>query len=196
MTTGMDAISEAVLRKVRAEADGIVADAKAKADETVATARRQYDARLHAEHSRLVEEAKVEASRIAAQAAIAARGELAKAKAVVVEEVFSAAKAALAGTAGTPEGLRALIEEGIETLGRDKVRLIVSPRDAAAARALVASDRKLGERVAEVKEAAMDGGAIVEDPAGVVRVDNSSETRLAMARPAMLVEIGSTLLKS
>jgi V/A-type H+-transporting ATPase subunit E len=194
--TEMDKISEAVLRKVHAEAEGIVADAKAKADEALAAARKQRDARLDRERSRLLDEAKVEAARIAAQASIAARGELAKAKAAVVDEVFSASKAALAGAPGAPEGLRALIEEGIATLGRDKVRLIVCPRDAAAARALVGADRKLGERVVEVKEAAMDGGVIVEDSAGIVRVDNSYETRLAMARPAMLVEIGSGLLKS
>ncbi len=194
--TEMDKISEAVLKKVHVEAEGIIADARAKADDAVAKARKQRDARLDRERSRLLEEARVEASRIAAQAAIAARGELAKAKAAVVDEVFSAARAALAGPPGAPEDLRALIEEGIATLGRDKVRLIVSPRDAAAARALIGADRNLGERVAEVKEAAMDGGTIVEDLTGTVRVDNSYETRLAMARPAMLVEIGNGLLKS
>jgi V/A-type H+-transporting ATPase subunit E len=196
MTTGMNAISEAVLRKVRAEAEGIVADAKAKADETVAKACAQRDARLAAERSRLVEEAKVEAARIVAQSAIASRRELLAAKAMIVEEVFSATKDALAGAAGAADDLRSLIEEGITTLGQDKARVIVSARDAAAVKAMVAADRKLGARVAEVKEAAIDGGAIVEGLAGTVRVDNSYGTRLAMARPAMLVEIGSTLLKS
>jgi vacuolar-type H+-ATPase subunit E/Vma4 len=196
MTTGMDAISEAVLGKVRAEAEGIVADAKAKADEAVGKARTQRDARLAAERSRLVEEAKVEAARIAAQAAIAARGELAKAKAVVVEEVFSASKAALAGSPGAADELRLLIKEGIATLGLDTARVIVSARDVAAVKAMLGSDRELGGRIAEVKEAAIDGGAIVEDLAGKVRIDNSFGTRLAMVRPAMLVEIGSTLLKS
>jgi V/A-type H+-transporting ATPase subunit E len=192
----MDAISEAVRRKVRAEAEGIVADAKAKADETVAKACAQRDARLAAERSRLVEEAKVEASRIAAQSVISSRRELLAAKAAIVEEVFSAAKDALAGSAGAADDLRPLIEEGIATLGRDKARLIVSARDLAAVKAMVEADRKLGARIAEVKEAAIDGGAIVEDLEGSVRVDNSYGTRLAMARPAMLVEIGSTLLKS
>ena len=192
--TEMDKISEAVLRKVRLEADGIVADAKAKADETVAAARAQREVRFRAERSRLVEEAKVEASRILAQSAISSRRELLTAKAAIVEEVFSAATAALAG--GAVGELRPLIEEGIATLGLDKARVIVSARDVAAVKAMVASDRQLGDRIAEVKEAAIDGGAIVEDPAGSVRVDNSYGTRLAMVRPAMLVEIGSTLLKS
>jgi vacuolar-type H+-ATPase subunit E/Vma4 len=196
MTTGMDAISEAVLRKVRAEAEGIVADAKAKADEAVAKACAQRDARLAAAHARLVDEAKVEASRITAQAAIGARAQLAKAKAAIIEEVFAAAKAVLAGSPGAADDLRALIEEGIATLGRDTSRVLVSARDVAAVKAMAASDRGLGARIAEVKEAAIDGGAIVEDPAGSVRIDNSFGTRLAMARPAMLVEIGSTLLKS
>lgn len=195
MTTGMDGIAEAVLRKVRAEADGILADAKAKADETVAKACAQRDARLAAERARLLEEAKIEAARITAQSAISSRRELLAAKAAIVEEVFSAAKDALTGAPGSPQELRSLIAEGLATLGRDKARVLVSGRDLAAAKEMLAADRELGERVAEVNEAPIDGGAIVEDPAGSLRVDNSYATRLAMLRPTMLVEIGSTLLE-
>jgi len=195
MATGIDGIAEAVLRKVRAEADGILADAKAKADETVAKACSQRDARLAAERTRLLEEAKVEAARITAQSALSSRRELAAAKAAIVEDVFAAAKDALAGAAGSPDDLRSLIAEGLATLGRDKARVLVSARDLAAVKKLVAADRELGDKVAEVKEAAIDGGAIVEDPAGSLRVDNSYATRLAMLRPTMLVEIGSKLLE-
>ena len=196
MKTGMDSIAEAVLRKVRAEAEGILADAKVKADEAVAKACAQRDARLAAERSRLLEEAKVEAARIAAQSAISSRRELLAAKSAIVEEVFAAAKDALAAVAGSTDDLRSLITEGLATLGRDEARVLVSARDLAAVKAMAASDRELGARIAEVKEAAIDGGAIVEDPVGSVRVDNSYSTRLAMVRPGMLVEIGSTLLKS
>jgi V/A-type H+/Na+-transporting ATPase subunit E len=196
MATGMDSIAEAVLRKVRAEAEGILADANAKADEAVAKARAQRDARLAAERTRLLEEAKVEAARIMAQSALSSRRELLAAKAAVVEEVFSAAKAALAASAGSADALTSLIAEGVARLGREKARVLVSSRDLAGVTVMVRADRELGARVAEVKEAAIDGGTIVEDPAGSLRVDNSYATRLAMARPAMLVEIGSTLLKS
>jgi len=196
MATGMDGIAEAVLRKVRAEADGILADAKAKADAAVAAACAQRDARLAAERTRLLEEAKVEAARITAQSAISSRRQLLAAKSAIVEEVFSAAKDALAGSAGSPDELASLIAEGVAALGREKARVLVAARDAAAAKKLVAADRALGERVAEVKEAPIDGGAIVEDPAGSLRVDNSYATRLAMLRPTLVVEIGSTLLGS
>jgi V/A-type H+-transporting ATPase subunit E len=196
MTTGMDGIAEAVLRKVRAEAEGILADAKAKADETVAKACSQRDARLAAERTRLVEEAKVEAARVTAQSALASRRELAAAKAAIVEEVFAAAKDALTKAAASPDDLASLIAEGLATLGRDKARVLVSARDVAAVKKLLTADRELGEKTAEVKETAIDGGAIVEDPAGTLRVDNSYATRMAMLRPTMLVEIGSTLLKS
>lgn len=195
MTTGMDGIAEAVLRKVRAEAELILADAKAKADETVAKAGSQRDARLAAERARLVEEAKVEAARITAQSALSSRRELAAAKAAIVEDVFVAAKDALAGAPGAPADLASLIAEGLATLGRDTARVLVSARDLAAVKKLIAGDRELGGRIAEVKEAAIDGGAIVEDPAGTLRVDNSYATRMAMLRPTMLVEIGSKLLE-
>jgi V/A-type H+-transporting ATPase subunit E len=195
MATGMDGIAEAVLRKVRAEAEGILADAKAKADEAVAKARSQRDARLAAERARLLEEAKVEATRIAAQSAISSRRELLAAKSAIVDEVFSAAKDALANDPGSADDLRSLIADGVATLGRDKARVLVSARDVTAVRKMVAADRELADRIAEVKDAAIDGGAIVEDPAGSLRVDNSYGTRLAMVRPSMLVEIGSTLFK-
>lgn len=195
MATGLDGIAEAVLRKVRAEADGILADAKAKADETVAKACAQRDARLAAERTRLLEEAKVEAARITAQSALASRRELAAAKAAIVEEVFAAAKDALTKAAGSPDELASLIAEGLAALGRDKARVLVSARDLATVKKMLASDRELAERVAEVKEAPLDGGAIVEDPAGSLRVDNSYATRMAMLRPMMLVEIGSALLE-
>lgn len=194
--TEMERIAEAVLHKVRSEAVGILAEARSRADEELARARQQRDARLEQERSRMLEEAKVEAARVLSQSTIAARQELLKAKAAVVEEVFAAAKKGLAAAPGAPEGLRGLIEEGLETLGLDKARVIVAPRDAAAVRAIVKADRKLGDRVAEVSEAAGSGGAVVEDLAGIVRVDNTYETRLGMIRPALLVDIGSELLKS
>lgn len=196
MATGMQEISEAVLRKVRAEADGIIAEAKARSDETVAKARAQRDARLAAERTHLLEEARVEAARIMAQSTISSRRELLAAKAAIVEEVFAAAKDALARDAASADELRSLIAEGIATLGREKARLLVASRDLVAARKMAASDRELGERIAEVREAPIDGGAVVEDPTGSPRIDNSYATRLAMLRPAMLVEIGRELFKS
>jgi vacuolar-type H+-ATPase subunit E/Vma4 len=195
MATGMDGIAEAVLRKVRAEAEGILAAAKTTADEALAKARAQRDARLTAERTRLLEQAKVEAARIAAQSAISSRRELLVARTEIVEEVFAAARDALAAAAGSADDLRSLIAEGVATLGRDMARVLVAARDVPAARKMIAADRELAERIAEVKEAEIDGGAIVEDAAGSLRVDNSYGTRMAMARPAMLVEIGSTLFK-
>lgn len=194
MATGMDGIAEAVLRKVRAEADGILAEAKATAEATVANARGQRDARLAAERARLIEAANAEAARITAQSALSSRRELAAAKAEIVEEVFAAARDSLAGAAAAPDDLASLIAEGLAALGRQTARVLVSARDLATVKEMLAADRTLGERITEVKEAAIDGGAIVEDPAGSPRVDNSYGTRLAMLRPAMLVEIGRTLL--
>jgi V/A-type H+-transporting ATPase subunit E len=196
MATGMDGIAEAVLRKVRAEAEGILADAKATADEAVAKARSQRDARLAAERTRLLEEARVEAARIAAQAAISSRRELLAARTEIVEEVFAAARDALAGAAGSADELRSLIADGVATLGRDTARVLVSARDVAAVKKMVAADRELAGRITEVKDGAIDGGAIVEDASSSVRVDNSYGTRLAMLRPSMLVEIGGALFKS
>jgi len=192
----MERISEAVLTKVRAEADGIVAEARARAAEALARAKAQADARIAEERSRMLEEAKVDAARVLAQSTIAARQELLKAKTAVVDEVFAAAAKSLTDGTGAAEGLRNLVSDGIDTLGLEKVRVIASQREACVVRELLKADQQLAGRVAEVKEGTHSGGVIAEDLEGRLRVDNTYETRLAMLRPTLLVEIGRELAGS
>lgn len=189
----MDRIGEAIMARVRAEADGIVADARSRAEETLARARADRDARLAAERSRMLEEARVEAARVLAQSAIAARQELLKAKTAVVEEIFDAARKSLALKPGTAAGLRGLVAEALATLGAEKVRVLASRREVPVVRALLEADRELAARVAEVRESDIGGGVIVEDVAGKRRIDNTYGTRLTMLRPSLLVEIGREL---
>jgi V/A-type H+-transporting ATPase subunit E len=189
----MDRIGEAIMTRVRAEADGIVAEARSRAGETLARARTDRDARLAAERARMLEEAKVEAARVLAQSAIAARQELLKAKTAVVEEIFDAARKSLASKPGTAAGLRGLVAEGVAALGAAKARVLASPREAPVVRELLKTDRELADRITEVAEAEGHGGVIVEDVEGRRRVDNTYGTRLTMLRPSLLVEIGREL---
>ncbi len=138
----------------------------------------------------------MEAARVLAQSTIQARLELLKAKTAIAEEVFAAAGTSLAATPGTAEGLRALIAEAVETLGLESVRVIVSSSEACVVRTVLEGDPELARRVTEMKDSSRSGGVIVEDPEGKLRVDNTYETRLAMLRPTLLVEIGRELLGS
>lgn len=193
--SGMNEIGQAVLDKVRSEAEGILEEARAKAAETVSRAREQQAARLREEKERMLEEARGEATRILAQASIRARQELLKAKTGIIEEIVARVKKTLAGSAGEPGLLLSLIREGIGVLGIDRVKVSVSKRDVAAVQKRLQADRELAARVVEVKEADCTGGAIVEDPEGKMRIDNTYETRLGMLLPRLLPQIEKELFR-
>jgi V/A-type H+-transporting ATPase subunit E len=191
----MNEISEAVLEKVRAEAQGLLDDAKAKGTEAISRAREQKASRLQEEKNRMREKAQGEATRTLAQSSIQARQEMLKAKTDVVMGIIDRVKKALADSAGEPGLLLGLIREGVELLGLEKVKVSVSGRDAAAVQKLVKADKELAPRVIEVRETDCTGGVIVEDPEGKIRVDNTYETRLAMLLPRLLPQIEKELFR-
>ncbi len=193
--TGMNEIGEAVLSRVRAEAEGILQEARAKAAEAVARAREQQSARQREEKERMLEEARGEATRVLAQSSIRARQELLKAKTEIIGEIVERVKKTLAGSAGDPGLLLDLVREGIGVLGADRVRVSVSKRDVATVQKRVQADRDLAARVVEVKEADCTGGVIVEDPEGKIRIDNTYETRLGMLLPRLLPQIEKELFR-
>jgi vacuolar-type H+-ATPase subunit E/Vma4 len=190
---GMEKIGEAILDKVRTEADDIVKDAKTKAKQEIEEAKRRQGARLEEEKARLLQEAGEEATRIEAQAMVQARQELSQAKAEVISELISRVKKELAGISGGQNSLIGLIKEAFDTLGVSKGRLYVSPKDIAVVSKLVEKDKELSAKVAEIKEHSASGGVIVEDIEGRVRIDNTYETRLEMLLPRLLPEVGKEL---
>jgi vacuolar-type H+-ATPase subunit E/Vma4 len=190
---GMEKIGEAILDKVRAEADDIVKDAKTKAKQEIEEAQKRQGARLEEEKARLLQEAGEEATRIEAQAMVQARQELSQAKAEVISELISRVKKELEGISGDQNSLIGLIKEAFDTLGVSKGRLYVSPKDIAVVRKLVEKDKGLSAKVAEIKEHSASGGVIVEDIEGRVRIDNTYETRLEMLLPRLLPEVGKEL---
>ena len=190
---GMEKIGEAILDKVRAEADGIIKEAERKAAEELELAKKQQAARLEEAKSRLLQEARAEATRIEAQALVKARQELTQAKSEVISEIVSRVKSELAKAVSSQGALTALIKEAVATLGLDKERLYVSSRDLAAAKKLVSQDKELAAKVAEIKEHELSGGVIVEDIEGKVRIDNTYETRLEMLLPRLLPEVAMEL---
>jgi vacuolar-type H+-ATPase subunit E/Vma4 len=193
---GMEKIGEAILGKVRAEADGIIKEAEQKAAEEVERAKREQAARLEEEKSKLLQEARAEATRIEAQALVKARQELSQAKAEVINEIVSRVRNELAKVVSSQSSLATLIKEAVSTLGLSKGRLYVSPRDLPAVKKLVAQDKELAGRVVEIKEHKSGGGVIVEDIEGKVRIDNTYETRLEMLLPRLLPEVAAELFRA
>ena len=192
---GMEKISEAILDKVRAEAQDIVKEAEQKARERIDRAKRQQEAKLEEEKSKLIEEAKEEATRILAQSSITARQELLLAKTRIIDEIISRVKKTLSGISSDESSPLDLIKEAINALDIDKARIYVLPKDVSIVRKLVAGDKKLADRITEIREFDGTGGVIVEDIDGKIRIDNTYDTRLEMLLPKLLPEIGKELFQ-
>ena len=192
---GMEKISEAILDKVRAEAQDIVKEAETRAEERIERAKKQQEAKLEEEKNKLIEEAKEEATRILAQSSIAARQELLLAKTRIIDEIISRVKKALSEISSDKGSLLDLIKEAINTLDIDKARIYVSPKDVSIVRKSLKGDKKLAGRITEIRELDGTGGVIVEDIDGKIRIDNTYDTRLEMLLPKLLPEIGKELFQ-
>ena len=189
----MEKLSEAVLSKVRAEAQSIIQEAEERAREEIEKAKRQRQARFEQERSRMLGEAEEEAARILAQASIKARQQLSGAKADVIAKVIGGAREELSQIPTNETHLLHLIREGMDGLGAGRARIYVSARDLSTARKSLETDKELSAKIIEVKESNCLGGVIVEDVEGKLRIDNTFETRLEMLLPKLLPEISKEL---
>jgi len=192
----MEKLSEAVLRKVRAEARSIIQEAEEKAREEIEKAKRQREARFEEERSRMLGEAEEEAARILAQASIKARQQLSSAKAEVIAKIIDGARKELSQIPTDENHLLHLIREGMDGLGMDRARIYVSPKDLNTAKKCLQTDKEFSDRIIEVKEFNCLGGVIVEDVEGKLRIDNTYETRLEMLLPKLLPEISKELFET
>ena len=191
----MEKISGAILDKVRVEAQDIVAEAEEKARERIDRAKRQQEAKLEEEKNKLLEEAKEEATRILAQSSITSRQELLLAKTRIIDEIISRVKKTLSGISSDESSPLDLIKEAINALDVDKARIYVLPKDVSSVRKSLKGDKKLADRISEIREFDGTGGVIVEDIDGKIRIDNTYDTRLEMLLPKLLPEIGKELFQ-
>jgi len=194
--SGMEKISEAILSKVRREAEDIIREAEEKARQEVAKAQKQREIRFEEERRRRVEQAEGEAARILAQASIRARQEILAAKADIIGEITSRVKGALERISSDEGAKLGLIQEALKGLGVDKARVYVSRKDVGDVRRLVEADRELGGRIVEVREFDCMGGVIAEDVEGKFRIDNTYETRLELLLPRILPQLEEELFRT
>ncbi|MBA7537009.1 V-type proton ATPase subunit E [subsurface metagenome] len=192
---GIEKISEAILDKVRVEAQDIIKEAEGKARERVERAKKQREAKLEEEKGKLIEEAKEEATRILAQSSITARQELLLARTRIIDEIISRVKKTLSRISSDESSPLDLIKEAINTLDVDKARIYVSPKDVSSVRKSLKGDKKLADRISEIREFDGTGGVIAEDIDGKIRIDNTYDTRLEMLLPKLLPEIGKELFQ-
>ncbi len=192
----MEKISEAVVSKVRMEAQNIIKEAEGKAQEEIEKARKQREAKLQEEKRKMLEETEEESARIVAQASIKARRQLSSAKSDVITKIIGKVKQELSEFSSDENYFLNLIKEAIDGLGADKSRIYVSPKDVSRVRKFLERDKELASKIMEVKEDNFLGGVIAEDIDGKLRIDNTYETRLEMLLPKLLPEISKELFEA
>ena len=189
----MEKLSEAILDKVKAEADEIIRQAEATAEERLVKAREQQNTRYEEEKARITEEAESEVDRIQAQTSISVRQEILKAKNQVIEKMISGLKKKLADLPDNDEITVNLIKEGIQIISTNEVVVYVAPGQMDRVKNLVQKDSSLSAIIKEYKEIGCIGGAIIEDVEAQFSIDNTFDTRIEKLLPQLLPEISKEL---
>ncbi len=190
----MQKISEAVVDKVREEAQRLISEAEEEASKELAKAQALRAARFEAEKKRVLTEAGEEAARISAQNAMKARQKTASAKSAVLDDIVRKARENLLHSTTSRERLVQLVHDAVAGLGTaDKVFISVAKKDLEMTREIVKSDKALSDRVLGVSAIDCDGGVVVENESRMLSVDNTYLTRLQMLLPRILPEISKEL---
>ena len=192
----MEKISEAVVGKVKLDAQKIIKEAEEKAQEEIEKAKKQRELRFEGERGRMRGEAEEEVARILAQASIKARQQLSGAKADAISKITDGARKELSQVSTGEAHFLHLIREAVEGLGVDKARIYVSLKDISNVRKFLEADKELSGKIVEVREYNCLGGIIAEDIEGKLRIDNTYETRLEMLLPQLLPKISEELFKA
>jgi V/A-type H+-transporting ATPase subunit E len=189
----MEKISEAVVSKVKLDAQSIVKEAEEKAKEEIEKAKKQREVKFEQEKARMLGEAEQETARILAQASIKARQQISSAKADVIAKIIDAARKELSRISSDESYFLGLTREAITGLGTDKARIYVSPKDVDTAKKFLEADKELSGKILEVRECNCLGGVIAENVEGKLRINNTYETRLETLLPKLLPEISKKL---
>ena len=192
----MEKISEAVVAKVKLDAQNIIREAEEKAKEEIEKAKRQRELRFEEEQGKMLGEAEEEAARILAQASIKARQKLSGTKADIIAKITDGAQKGLSLIASDESYFLNLIRDAMDGLDVDRCRIYVSPKDASTVERLLKADRELSGKIIEVRESNCLGGVIAEDAEGKLRIDNTYETRLEMLLPKLLPQLSKELFGS
>jgi vacuolar-type H+-ATPase subunit E/Vma4 len=196
MASKMEKISEAVVGKVKLDAQKIIDEAEKKAQEEIEKAKKQREVRFAEERGRMLGEAQEEVARILAQASIKARQQLSSAKADAITKIIDGARKELSQVSSDETDFLNLIREAVEGLGAAEARIYVSTKDISNVKKFLEADKELSGKIVEVREYNCLGGVIAEDVEGKFRIDNTYETRLDMLLPKLLPKISEELFKS
>jgi len=188
---GMEKISEAILDKVKVDAQQIITEAEEKALQDIEKAEKQLETKFEEEKRKAIEGAEREAAIILAQASIKARQELSRTKADIIDKIISTVRTTLLSISSDKSSLLSLIKEVVD----DKARIYVSPKDISKVQEFLERDKELASRITEIREFDCTGGVIAESIDGKISLDNTYDARLEMLLPRILPEISKELFE-
>jgi V/A-type H+-transporting ATPase subunit E len=190
----IDKIREAILNRAKEDAARIIEEARLKAKGLIEEAKKRRELELETTKKKMVSAAHREGSKILAQASMTARQEILRGKEEVVHEILEGVKHELRHHPSDKESFTHLIEETIDAFQmKTKVKLFVTSKDLGIVEEILREDVPLRERVIEVREMNGLGGVSAEDEEGMVRVDNTFDTRLGTLVPKLLPGIAKEL---
>lgn len=189
-----DNIREAILTKVKAEADTIVADAEAKSREMIRKAQDQKKQKIEQERKRIISDAQREASKIKAQASLKARQEVLQGKDAILTRIVHEVRNELSKQVVDKGAFVPLVTTAIDAFEIDKpVRIYVAPKDLAVVQDIIENDSSMKGKISEVRELECLGGVFAESDDGMMSIDNTYDMRLEMLMPKILPDIGRKL---
>lgn len=189
----MERVSEAVVNKVKKEAEQILSQAEQDAQAERDRANKQRQAKIESEERRRRSQAQEEAARLEAQGAIKGRQAIARAKADVVNELVEQVKNSLPHVKTDENQLLNLIREAVNVLDSNKIRIYVAQKDMSLAQEVIKQDRTLSKRIAEVNQTDCVGGVVAEDSQSKLSIDNTYDTRMEMLLPRLMPDISKQL---
>ncbi|MCK9275717.1 MAG: V-type ATP synthase subunit E [Syntrophales bacterium] len=192
-----DDIRNAILKKAKGEADQIIAEAESKIHAMISQAKEQKRQLFEEEKKKKLENAQRESARILAQAALQERQTILREKDSILREILNEVRNKLAASQMDNGNIELLLKETLlafET--KDKIRVLVAPKDLESVQSFIAQDATFKEQIVEVKEKSILGGVMAETLDGMISIDNTFDMRLDMLIPKIMPEIGKTLFGS
>jgi len=181
---------ERILEEAKKKAELIIREAEKEAEVIVREAEEEWRRRALEEENRILEEAKREAALKISEARRLSRLKISQEMSLIIEELFKEAEKELdhLDPSEIEKSLENLLTESLKYVEKPR-KIYVSEKDVESMRRILS---KLGLGNVEVAPVNIKGGLILESESGIL-VDNSYESRLKLARRALIPLIRKSL---
>ena len=192
---GVTRINQKIMKEAIAEANKIISDAKEKAAETKSAENEKTNIEKKIIQENGKKNAMNEEQRILSSANLEAHNFMLESKDKLISTAISKAETQMKkmsrdNTGQYKKALKAMAEEGINTIGEDNT-LHFNKENTASGKEIA---KELGAKTGEAKE--IIGGVIVESSSGELRIDNSIERIMERESEKIRGKVAAILFKT